>query len=62
MVFNPPKFVAVVVVVIFRAAYGSSRASSQIRISAASLHHSLSNAISEPHLQPTAQFTATLDP
>ena len=42
-------------------AYGSSQARSGIRAVASSLHHSHSNEGSEPHLQPTPQFTATLD-
>ena len=44
------------------AAYGDSQARSLIRAVAASLHHSHSNMGSEPHLQPTPQFTATPDP
>ena len=50
---------------LFRAtpiAYGSSQARGQIRAVAASLHHSHSNAGSEPHQQPTPQLTATPDP
>ena len=35
---------------------------SQIGDVAAGLHHSHSNASSEPHLQPTPQLTATRDP
>ena len=42
--------------------YGSPQASGQIGAAAASLHHSHSNLRSEPHLQPTPQLTATLDP
>ena len=42
-------------------AYGSSQARSRIGAAAASLHHSHSNAISEPRLQPTPQLMATLD-
>ena len=51
--------------VFFRAAsvaYGSSQARDQIGPTAASLHHSRSNARSEPYLQPTPQLTTTLDP
>ena len=43
------------------AAYGGSQARSRIRAVTAGLHHSHSNAGSEPHLQPTPQLTATLD-
>ena len=43
-------------------AYGRSQARGPIGAVAASLHHSHSNAKSEPHLQPTPQLTATLDP
>ena len=49
---------------IFRAtpaAYGGSQARDQIGAAAASLHHSHSHTISEPHLQPTPQLTATPD-
>ena len=42
------------------AAYGSSRARSQIGAIAAGLHHS--NARFEPHLPPTLHLTATSDP
>lgn len=38
--------------------YGGSEARGQIGAVAASLHHSHSNARSEPHLQPTPQLTA----
>ena len=58
-------FIIYVFILPFRAAptaYGSSQARSRIRPAAASLHHSHSNAGSEPHLQPTSQFMATLDP
>ena len=54
-----------VVIVLFRAApvaYGGSQARSQIRATANGLCHSHSNAGSEPHLQPTPQFMAMLDP
>ena len=44
------------------AAYGSSQARGQIGAIAAGLHHSHSNAGSEPRLQPTPQLLATLDP
>ena len=50
---------------LFRAAtmaYGSSQARGQIRATAGGLHHSHSNTGSEPHLQPTPQFMAMLDP
>ena len=43
-------------------ANGSSQARGQIRAVAASLHHSHSNAGSEPHLQPIRQLTAMSDP
>ena len=43
-------------------AYGGSQARGLIRAVAAGLHHSHSNAESEPHLRPTPQLTATLDP
>ena len=43
-------------------AYGGSQARGQIRDTAASLHHSHSNAGSKPHLRPTPQLTATWDP
>ena len=43
-------------------AYGGSQARGQIRAVAASLRQSQSNTGSEPHLQPTPQFTAMLDP
>ena len=39
-------------------AYGGSQARGRIRAAAASLHHSHSNAGSEPHLQPTSQLMA----
>ena len=44
------------------AAYGRSQAGGRIGATTASLHHSHSNLGSEPCLQPTPQFTATLDP
>ena len=43
-------------------AYGSSQAKGPIEAAAASLHHTHSNARSEPHLRPTPQLMATLDP
>ena len=49
----------------FRAApmsYGGSQARGPVRAIAASLCHSHSNAESEPHLRPTPQLMATLDP
>ena len=50
---------------LFRAtpvAYGGSQARGPIGAVAACLHHSHSNAISEPCLPPTPQVTARLDP
>ena len=50
---------------VFRATpttYGGSQARGPSRATAAGLHHSLSNARSEPHLQPIPQLTATMDP
>ena len=44
------------------AAYGGSQARGLIGAVAAGLHHSHSNAGSQPSLQPTSQLTATLDP
>ena len=43
-------------------AYESSQAWDQIGAAAAGLCHNHSNAISEPHLQPTSQLMATPDP
>ena len=43
-------------------AYGGSQARSQIGAAAASLHHSHSNATSEPRLRPTPQLMAMPDP
>ena len=43
-------------------AYGSSQTRGQIRVIAASLHHSHSNRGSKPHLWPTLQLTAMQDP
>ena len=42
--------------------YGSSQARVWIGASAASLHHSYSNAASEPHLRPTPQLMVMPDP
>ena len=50
---------------LFRAAlvaYGGCQCQGQIRATPAGLCHSLSNAISEPHLQPTTQLKAMPDP
>ena len=50
---------------LFRAAsvaYGGSQAWGQIRTVAAGLHHSHSNARSEPHLRPTPQLKAMPNP
>ena len=44
------------------AAYGGSQAKGSIGAIAASLHQSHSNLGCKPHLQPTPQLTATLDP
>ena len=44
------------------AAYGGSQATGQIGTVAAGLHHSLSNAGSEPYLWPTPQVMAMPDP
>ena len=44
------------------AAYGGSQAGGPIGATAASLHHSHSDARFEPHLQPTPQLRATPDP
>ena len=43
-------------------AYGGAQARGPIGAVAASLRHSHSNRGSEPHLRPTPQLTATLDP
>ena len=43
-------------------AYGGSQARGQIGAIAEGLHHSHSNTRSEPHLEPTPQLAATLDP
>ena len=44
------------------AAYGGSQARGLMGAVAAGLHHSHSNARSEPHLRPTLQLTAMPDP
>ena len=43
-------------------AHGGSQASGRIGAVTTGLHQSHSNAGSEPHLQPTPQLTAMLDP
>ena len=43
-------------------AYGGSQAGGRIGIVPAGLRHSHSNSESKPHLQPTPQLMATLDP
>jgi len=51
--------------VLFRAApavYGSSQARSRIRAAAPGLYHNYSNARSKPHLPPTPQLMAMMDP
>ena len=56
------KFFVAAVFCLFRAtpvAYGDSRARGQIRAVATSLHHSHSNARSEPRQQTTTQLMAT---
>ena len=45
-----------------RVAYGGPRARDPIGAVAAGLHHSHSNAGSEPHLWPTPQLTSVADP
>ena len=42
--------------------YGSSQVRGQIKAAAADLHHSHSDAGSEPYLLPKPQLVATLDP
>ena len=52
-------------ILLFRAipaAYGGSQARGLIGATAAGLRHSPSNAGSEPHLRPTPQLMAILDP
>ena len=44
------------------AAYGSSQARGLIGATVASLHHSYSSARSKPHLRPTPELMAMLDP
>ena len=66
-IFSVIIIVVVVVVVVAiswaaPAAYGGSQARGPIGAVAAGLHHSHSNAESEPHLQPTPQLMATPDP
>ena len=59
------KFLFIYLFLLFRAtpvACESSQARGPIRATAASLHHSYSNAGSKPHLQPTPQLVATPDP
>ena len=54
-----------IIICLFRAAleaYGGSQAWGQVGAVAAGLHHSCSNAGSEPHLRPTPQLTAMPDP
>ena len=54
-----------IIIIFLRAtpvAYRGSQARDPIRAIAASLHHSHSNAGSEPHLQPTRHLTAKQDP
>ena len=46
----------------FPASCGDSQARGPIEATTASLHHSHSNSRSEPHLPPTLQLMATLDP
>ena len=58
-------FVVIIIILLFRAApaaYGGSQARGLIRAIATGLHHSHSNTGSKPHLQPTSQLTAILDP
>ena len=60
-----PLFIYLFLLLLFRAApvaYGSSQPRGWIRAAAATLLHSNNNMGSEPHLWPTLQFTATLDP
>ena len=44
------------------AAYGGSQAKGSTRVTAAGLHTAIATWESEPHLQPTPQLMATLDP
>ena len=46
----------------FFRAYGGSQARGPIRAAAAGLHHSHSHARPEPHLRPTPQLTAGMEP
>ena len=60
-----PVFFCVCVFCLFRAtpaAHGGSQARGPIGAEAAGLSHSHSNVRSEPHLRPTPQLTAMLDP
>ena len=62
---HPPSSQMSSPLLLFRAvptAYGGSQARGLIGATAASLHHSHSNARTEPHLRPTSQLMATLDP
>ena len=64
-VYEATNFFIYFIFLLFRAAltaYGGSQARGWVRATAASLHQSHSNTRSEPHLQPTPQLTATLDP
>ena len=68
-VFLPPSlllhFLLLLLLCIFRAApvaCGGFEARGRIGAADAGLHHSHSNARSEPHLRPTPQLTSMLDP
>ena len=50
------------IIFVFPRAYGGSQARGPIRAVATGLGQSHSNAGSEPHLQPTPQLMAALDP
>ena len=57
-------YIIIILIFFFRAtlmAYGGSQARGRIKAAASSLHHSHSNARSEPRLQPTLQLMAMLD-
>ena len=58
----PPLFFSLPLFKAVFAAYVSSQARGLIGAAAADLHHSHSNMGSEPHLRPTPQLTAMLDP
>ena len=63
--FSPSSLPPSLLSFLFRAApaaYGGFQARGQIGAPAAGLHHSHSNAGSEPHLQPTSQLMAPPDP